>query len=194
MHDDPTLPQHPFGDGRLTGGLVRVEAQSGDDQDSRGIAPDGELRALDDELLQTKLHQRERRPRDDELDLRQVEHRLPDGLRAAADPEAADHELRIPAVPSGRERRDLDLLPQLARQRRRQRVAIVVDARKHDETQRKQQQRKNRESGDEKGTRGAGDACHYRRVRIRGAKNGAHEGHNGNRASIVSERAGTPFH
>ncbi len=72
--------------------------------------------------------------------------------------------------------------------------AIVVDARKHDETQRKQQQRKDRESGDEKGTRRAGDACHYRRVRIRGAKNGAHEGHNGNRASIVSERAGTPFH
>ena len=85
---------------------------------SRRIASRG--RSID-ELLQPQVEQRQRRPRDDQVDLGQLEQRRLARARAVADAQALDDELGIPAVPAGRQRVDLDRLAEL-----RASVAISV--------------------------------------------------------------------
>ena len=59
---DVALAQDPVGEVRLVGDLRRVDLDSRDLEYPRAVAADREARPLDHELLEAKLHQRERRP------------------------------------------------------------------------------------------------------------------------------------
>jgi hypothetical protein len=143
---DVRLTQQPFGEARVVRRLVRVELEAGDMEHTGAVAPHGEPRPLDRELLQPKLEKRQRRPRDGQLDLRELEQRR----RARAHPiehaEVVQHELRIPAVPAGRELAQFHGLAQLAGKLSGERVAIRLDLRKRDVAYGEQQHREDGET------------------------------------------------
>ena len=119
------------------------------------VAANRQLRPVDGQLLQAKIQERQRRPRHDEIDSREVEHRLVGGASAVADLQPADRQLRIPAIPAGVDRRDRDRLPQRGRQRRHDAVAVVVDPREQDEADDQQQHAEHRERCDRRGAQQA---------------------------------------
>ncbi len=170
------LPENPVGERQLVRRLRRIEFESGDAQHAGPIAPDGEARSLDDELLQAQLGERQRGPRDDHLELGEQQERRGVGAGAIQNAEAFDHELRIPAIPAGGQRRNLHRLPQLVRKHVGQPVAIGFDLRKHDEADREQGQREDGETDDDDGP---DEADHRVGNRAGNAEDGARGRHNG---------------
>ena len=113
------------------------------------VAADRESRPLDDELLEAELHQRQRCPRDDQLDLRQIDQRRRGGARALQHAKSLHDQFRVPPVPARRQRHDLDRMPELRRERQGQCIAIGLDVREHDKADKQEHERKRRESDDD---------------------------------------------
>ena len=111
---------------------------------SRRIASRG--RSID-ELLQAQLEQRQRRPRDDQVDLGQVEQRRVAASGAVEHAKAADRRASDSSRPSRSSARRSRPAGRAARDSvADQRVAVGVDARKHDEAHGEQRQREQREA------------------------------------------------
>ena len=113
--EDPPLPQQPVGERRVVGsaarGRIRVPATC---STPRAVAAHREPRPLDHQLLQAQLHQRQRRPRQRDVDLGQLEQRRFAGLEPVAHAEVGEDEFRVPAVPAGRDAADFDRLASCA--------------------------------------------------------------------------------
>ncbi len=174
--DDLALPKNPVGERQFVGRLRRIEFESRDAQHAGTIAPDGKPRPVDDEFLQAKLGQRQRRPRDDHFQLGKEQERRGVDPRPIEHAKSLDDELRIPAIPAGGQGRNLHRLPELARKHSGDRVAIGFDLRKDDESDHEQRQRERRETDDDDGP----DEPDQRvGSRARCAENGTRGRHNG---------------
>ncbi len=173
---DFALAKNPVGDLQFVVHLRRIELESRDAQDAGAIAPDGKPRPVDDEFLQAELGEEQRRPGDDHFQLGEQQERRGVDPGAVEHAKSLDHELRIPAIPAGGQRRNLHRLPELARKHSGQRVAIGFDLRKDDEPNREQRKRERRETDDDDGP---DEPDHRVGSRARSAEDGARGRHNG---------------
>ena len=114
-HDDLALPQQPIGQRGVVGAPIGIDGDACDANASGRVAAHRQLGVVDDELAKAEIEQRQRRPGNDQIDARQVEERLCRAVGAIAKAKTADGELGIPAVPTGRDRVDLDRLADLLR-------------------------------------------------------------------------------
>ena len=112
--DDLPLAQQPVAEQRVFARPLGVDRHAGDAKPSAGIAADRKFRAVDDELAQTEIEQRQRCPCDDQIDARKIQQRLV-RICAIADAKPANRQLRIPTVPTGGDRVDLDRLAESIR-------------------------------------------------------------------------------
>ncbi len=135
--------------GKVAVHLRRIDLDSGDLQHAGAIAANCQPRALDAQLLERELEQRQRRPGNDQLDLGQGKEGCRRRAGAIEHVQTFDHELRVPAVPAGGEHGDFDGVPELPRQHARERVPMGFDLRKDDEADSEQNQRERRESDDQ---------------------------------------------
>ena len=99
--DDARLPQQPLRDPRVVVLLLRIEFDAGHMQAAVRVATDRQLRPVDGQFLQAQVEERQRGPRYDQIDARQVEHRLGGSIVAVADLQAAHRQPRIPSLPAG---------------------------------------------------------------------------------------------
>src|SRR5437762_1897959 len=131
--DDLALTQQPVADDRFFVLARRVDRHAGNAQPTCRVAPNRKLGAVDDKLAQSNFQQRQRRPCDDQIDARQIEQWLIGATRMLTNPQAANRELRIPAIPSRADRVDLDGLAKPRGQRSGDFCAMRFDLRKNNE-------------------------------------------------------------
>ena len=174
-YHDLALLHDPVGERRFAVGLRGIEFHARNLQMTGSVAADRKPRPLDDELLQPQLEQRHRGPRNDEPHFRQIDERQRVRARALEHPEALHEQLRVPAVPAGRQRGDLDRMPELPRERRGKRVAIRLDVRQDEEAKREERQREGTETDHDGGPENAGQR---EEERAGSAEEGARGRHN----------------
>ena len=73
--DDLRLAHQPVRDGGIVGALVGFALDAGEVQPSRRIAPQRKPRTFDQQFLEAQVEERQRRPRDEQVDARQREQR-----------------------------------------------------------------------------------------------------------------------
>ncbi len=173
---DLALAQDPVGHPRIVGRAVGIDFNAGNVEQPGPIAADRQPWAVDRELFQAQLEERQRRPRDDQIDFRQLEQRHV--AVAVADAKSLDDDLRVPAVPAGRQRGNFHGLTELPGQRFGHRVAVGVDAREHDEAHDEERQRKKPEARHDDNAGNAGKAAEHTAKRCSGAGGGARGRHN----------------
>ena len=165
-HDDQPLAQHPLGERGVLAHRVGIDLEARDVQPARGVAADREPRAVDRELLEAQVREHQRGPRDHAGHARQLDERGAGRPRGVADAQPLHDDLGIPAVPAGDDRVDLDRMPELGGDPRRDGVALGLDVRQHEEAQREQQHARSGDRGRPGVAREADDSPH-RRVRLR---------------------------
>ena len=133
---DLALPPQPIGERAVVERLLGIDRDAGDADAAARVAAHRQLRPVDDQFAQAEVEQRQRRPGHDQVDARQLEQRAGRAGRAIANPQPADRQPRIPAVPPRRERVDLDGLPEPHRQHRGDVLAMGIDLRKDGEAHR----------------------------------------------------------
>ncbi len=138
LDDDLALSQQPFGESGVVRRQVRIDLDAGDAQATLDVPPYRQPRSVDNELAQPELEQRQRRPRDDQIDAGQFEQRRGPKAGTVADVHATDRQARIPAIPAGRDGVDLHRLSQPSGKVRRDFGAMRFDLRKRDEAHREQ--------------------------------------------------------
>jgi hypothetical protein len=139
-HDDFALAQDPVREPAVGAALdLRIDLEARDLEPSLRVAADRKLGPLDRQLLEPQIERDERGPRDQHVHLRQQEHRRARGLRTIADGEARDGQAGVPSIPAAGDRLDGHRLAELLRELLCDPPAILLEARKDQETHREQE-------------------------------------------------------